>query len=270
MQRHGWSYSMHYQRKKLIAIQLICLEHIRWNVLVIHLCMRSSCTPAHSWHQWFGLVTIYTLFRSVWLLFICLKKICLQATFLMLFKIQGFFSWAFGMRRERENDKERNCACVHASCIYAFLLWIIWKMASDRLIGVGKWRMETVPVVFWLRLIFHHLLSSIPAPNEISCVSQKSNQQSGNCLRALGWKMHLRKLFFFFAHSICLLQKFNLSFMKQVFEQTQKFNHHLQDKTNQVLFFFKHKEKPFQKDLAQVLSWATFHSRGFWCCSVHT
>eukprot|EP00064_Thunnus_orientalis_P011106 superscaffoldBa00001570_g11136 len=30
--------------------------------------------------------------------------------------------------------------------------------------------METVPFVFWLRLIFHHLLPSIPGPNEISCV----------------------------------------------------------------------------------------------------
>ncbi len=128
--------------KKEIAMQLISLEHVRWKLLVIHLYMRSSCTPAHSWHQWFGFVTIYTLFRFVWLLFICRRKSVSKQHFWCCSKY-SFLESDTGMRREKENDKERNCACVNAP----FLLWIILKTASDHLIGFGTWSMETVPFV---------------------------------------------------------------------------------------------------------------------------
>lgn len=67
----------------------------------------------------------------VWLLFICSERTCLQATFLMFFKI------AFSVWGQWESDKERNRGCVlymqvhvhmHFYCGFFFFKWpqTIW------------------------------------------------------------------------------------------------------------------------------------------------
>lgn len=62
------------------------------------------------------------------------------------FSKYSFFELGIKMRRERKNDRERKSTCVRSSSTDAFL-WIILKSASDRLIGSGEWRKETVPFV---------------------------------------------------------------------------------------------------------------------------
>lgn len=110
--------------------------------------MRSSCAPAHSWHQWFGFVTIYTLLRSIWLLFICAEKICLQATFFMFFKIVLFKVRHLGWEACRGMTEKY--ACVHAKhkqSTQCISMVDNSETASDSLKGVAKWMMETLPFV---------------------------------------------------------------------------------------------------------------------------
>lgn len=207
---------MHWQGKKEIAMQLICLQHVRWNLLVIHLYMRSSCTPAHSWHQWFGFVTIYTLFRFVWLLFICRRKSVSKQHFWCYSKY-SFFESGTGMRRERENDREKLYLCTCSiSTVDHFENCL---RSSDRI-----WQVEdgNCAICFWLRLIFHHLLAFVPALNEISCVGFRAPTS----ILVIAWEALGEK---------CIWEHFHMQFptwelldflflpsMKQVFEQPQR------------------------------------------------
>lgn len=119
--------------------------------------MRSSCAPAHSWHQWFGFVTIYTFFKSVWFLFICAHNMCLQATFNVF---QNSFFWSGSWDERRVGNRQRNCACVQASKTHNhFCEGSCWD--GLRLIGASMWRMEIVPFCYRLDLNIHHLIISL-------------------------------------------------------------------------------------------------------------
>lgn len=139
--------------KKEIAMQLICLEHVQWKVLVIHSNMRSSCTPFMTSVVW---LCYHLHFVQVCL--IALYKFGKNLSPSNIFDVQNtaFLSQAFGMRKESEKLSLCTCNCG-SYCL----------RSSDRI-----WQVKggNCAFSFWLRLIFHHLLAPVPALNEISCV----------------------------------------------------------------------------------------------------
>lgn len=113
-------------------------------------------------------------------------------------------------------EGELNCACIHASS--TFLLWIILKRSSDR-----SWQVKDGNCAFLFLAAFHFpppsSLHTCPKP-DLLCRIWSSNQHAGNCLRGLGWKMHLRKVFIHIP--TWELPDFPfLVFLKQVFKQPQ-------------------------------------------------
>lgn len=145
------------------------------------------------------------------------EKICLQATFLMLFKIQLFWVGHWDEEGEGEWQREKLYLCT---CSISTVDHFENCLRSSDRIWQGK--DGNCAICFWLRLIFHHLLAFVPALNEISCVGFRAPTS----ILVIAWEALGEK---------CIWEHFHMQFptwelldylflpsMKQVFEQPQR------------------------------------------------
>ncbi len=210
-------------------MQLICLEHVRFKLLAIHLYMRSSRTLAHSWHQQFGFITIYTLLTSVWLL----RENLSPSNIFDVFQNKAFLSWALEWGGRERMTKRETFVCT-------FKLHERISMdhfengirSSDRiwLEKDGNCSFVSGCVSFSITFLPLYLLLM---RSPVSALELQ--QHSGNCLRSLGWKIHLRK----FPTWELLDYPFNL--LETGVCPATTFNRQLQDKRNQefIVFLFQ-------------------------------